>query len=91
VSGYIIQGNILRMLIQVRKSWSLLLLYLLTALLIPFINASPSFSYWILCAPPFAAFHANAYASAEQKWLPVVIHWVIVLFVLGLNGWMLVS
>jgi hypothetical protein len=91
VSGYIIQGNILRMLIQVRKSWSLLLLYLLTALLIPFINASPSFSYWVICAPPFAAFHANAYASAQQKWLPVVIHWVTVLFVLGLNGWMLVS
>jgi hypothetical protein len=91
VSGFFIQGNILRMLIQVRKSWNLLLLYLITALLIPFINASPSFSYWIICAPPFAAFHANAYASARGKWLPFLIHWAIVLFILGLNGWMLVS
>jgi hypothetical protein len=85
VSGFFIQGSILRMLIQVRKSWNLLLLYLLTALLVPFINASPSFSYWILCAPPFAAFHANAYVQAHPKWLPLVIHWVLVGFIIALN------
>lgn len=89
VSGYFIQGNILRMLIQVRKSWNLLLLYLLTALLVPFINASPSFSYWILCAPPFAAFHANVYVQTHPRWLPQVIHWVLVAFILALNVAML--
>ena len=82
LSGFYIQGNILRMLIQVRKGWSLALLYLLIALLIPFITPSPSFSYWILCAPPFAAFHANAYAQGGKKWLPVLLHWVIVAFII---------
>ncbi len=89
VSGFFIQGNILRMLIQVRKGWSLALLYLLTALLIPFINASPSFSFWILCAPPFAAFHANTYIHPQKKLLPALVHWVTVIFILALNAWIL--
>ena len=89
ISGFFIQGNILRMLIQVRKSWSLALLYLLTALLIPFINPSSSFSFWILCAPPFAAFHANTYIHPQKKLLPALIHWLTVIFILALNAWIL--
>lgn len=85
ISGYFIQGNILRMLIQVRKSWSLLLLYLLTALLVPFINSSSTFEYWILCAPPFAAFHAIAFFQPDKKKFPLVLHWIMVIFILALN------
>lgn len=88
-SGYYIQGNILRMLIQVRKSWSLLLLYLLTALIVPFISPSGSFAYWILCVPPFAAFHSNVYLQAERKWISALLHWAMVLFILALNIYVL--
>jgi hypothetical protein len=73
------------MLIQVRKSWSLLLLYLLTALLVPFINSSSTFEYWILCAPPFAAFHANTFFQANKKNLSPILHWIMVIFILALN------
>lgn len=85
ISGFYIQGNILKMLIQVRKSWSLLLLYLLTALLVPFINSSSTFEYWILCAPPFAAFHANTFFQTNKKNLSPILHWIMVAFILALN------
>lgn len=87
ISGFYIQRNILRMLIQVRKSWTLMLVYLLIALLVPFINFNSTFEYWILCALPFAAFHAYTYFYAEKKWVPLVIHWLLVAFIAGLNFW----
>jgi hypothetical protein len=85
ISGFFIQGNILRMLIQVRKSWSLLLLYLLVALVVPFINSSATFEYWVLSAPAFAIFHAGTFHYSQKKYLPVILHWIMVLFVLALN------
>jgi hypothetical protein len=75
------------MLIQVRKSWSLMLIYLLITLLIPFINFSSTFEYWILCALPFAAFHGYTFFYAQKKWLPAALHWVMVVFILALNIW----
>lgn len=87
ISGFYIQGNILRMLIQVRKSWSLMLTYLIIALLIPFINFTSTFEYWILCALPFAAFHSYTFFYAEKKWLPVALHWLMVIFIVALNIW----
>ena len=91
ISGFYIQGNILRMLIQVRKSWSLMLFYLLITLLIPFVNFASTFEYWILCALPFAAFHGYTFFYAEKKWLPVALHWLFVAFALGLNIWISIT
>jgi len=88
-SGFYIQNAILRMLIQVRKNWSLILVYLLIALLVPFINGSKDFEYWILCAVPFAAFHANVYFAPQKKWLPAILHWGTAAFILALNYYVL--
>ena len=84
-SGFFIQNAILRMLIQVRKNWSLLLVYLLIALLVPFINGSKGFEYWILCAVPFAAFHSNSMFSPQKKFIPNLVYWGMVVFILALN------
>jgi hypothetical protein len=89
LSGIYIQNQILRMLIQFRKNWSLILVYLLIALLVPFINGSRAFEYWVLCAVPFSAFHANAYFSPQKKWLPLVLHWVTAGFIVALNYYVL--
>ena len=59
--GYYVQENLRRMLINVRKGWSLLLLYLLAALLLPFVNTSDTFENWIMAMVPMAAFHAYTY------------------------------
>jgi hypothetical protein len=85
ISGFLIQGNILRMLIQVRKSWSLLLMYILVALLIPFINSSSTFEYWILCSLPFAAFHAYLFFTSDRNFLTNILFWLMVAFIMALN------
>ncbi len=89
--GYFVQDSLRRMLIQVRKGWSLLLLYLLGALLIPFVNSTDTLENWIMAAIPLAAFHACTYLYATYRILPLILFWVTVAFVLGyqyyFHGW----
>jgi hypothetical protein len=82
MGGYLVQDNLRRMLIQVRKNWSIILLYLLIAFFIPFVNATDTFENWIMAAVPFAAFHASAYFYPANKLFPLIIFWISVGFVL---------
>ncbi|MEO7922624.1 MAG: hypothetical protein ABIR30_03040 [Chitinophagaceae bacterium] len=89
--GYYVQESLRKMLIQVRKGWSLLLLYLLGAIFIPFVNNSNSFENWVMAAIPFAAFHACTYFYSSLRILPVLLFWLTVAFILGYQyygpGW----
>ncbi len=89
--GYYVQDNLRRMLIQVRKGWSLLLLYLLGAIFIPFVNNSDNFENWVMAAIPFAAFHACNYLYATLRVIPMLLFWLTVAFILGYQyyelGW----
>lgn len=89
--GYYVQDSLRRMLIQVRKGWSLLLLYLLGAIFVPFVNNSDTFENWIMAAIPFAAFHACTYFYSTAKIIPSVLFWMTVAFILGYQyggpGW----
>jgi hypothetical protein len=91
LGGYYVQLQLRKMLIQARKNWSILLVYLLLAFLIPFINSSPSFHTWLLAAAPFACFHACAYLYTPRKWLPGVLFTIALAFILlhqyVSNGW----
>ena len=80
--GYFIQDNLRRMLIQVRKGWSLVLLYLLVAIFVPFVNTTNSFENWVMAAAPFAAFHACTYFYPSRKLFPLILFWISVAFVL---------
>jgi hypothetical protein len=83
IGGYFVQENLRKMLIQVRKNWSLMLIYLLFALLIPFLNnTAEGFENWILIIVPFAAFHACTYLYPPQRWIPVVVFWLSIAFIL---------
>ncbi|MES1215412.1 MAG: hypothetical protein ABUT20_07845 [Bacteroidota bacterium] len=89
--GYFVQNNLRRMLIQVRKGWSLFLLYLLAAFLVPMISAGDTFEDWIMCAIPFAAFHACTYLYSTLRIFPLLIFWLTVAYVLAYQyygpGW----
>jgi hypothetical protein len=89
--GYYVQDNLRRMLIQVRKGWSLLLLFLLGAVFVPFVNGTGTFENWVLAAIPLAAFHACAYLYATLRILPLLLFWLTVAFILGYQyggpGW----
>jgi hypothetical protein len=82
LGGYYVQTHLRKMLIQVRKNWSILLLYLLLAFFVPFINSDQSFHTWVLVTTPFATFHACAYFYAPKRWLPLLLFYLTVGFVL---------
>jgi len=86
VTGFFfVQQNFRRQLVQARKSWNLIFLYLLIALFIPFINATHSFVYWILCAVPIAVIAAAGFLYPTKKWFPLVLHWLMVAFVIAFS------
>jgi Family of unknown function (DUF6427) len=85
IGGYFVQGNLNKMLIQVRKSWSLSLLFLLVAIFVILINHADSYENWIVIAMPFAAFHAAAYYYAPNKNMPLILHWLTFAFIIWIN------
>jgi hypothetical protein len=82
VGFFYVQQNFRRQLIQARKSWSLLFLYLIIAIFVPFINASQTFNYWILCAVPFAILQAATFFYLPKRWLSLLLHWGLVALVI---------
>lgn len=83
IGGYFIQAQLRKMLIQARKNWSIILLFLLLAFGVPFINSTSSFHTWILTAAPFAAFHASAYLYPVRKWLPLFLFLATIVFIIS--------
>jgi Family of unknown function (DUF6427) len=73
---YFINVNMRRQIVQTRKSWQLLFLYLAVAALVPFINAAINFSYWILLAVPLSPVIAAAFFYPQKKVFPLILHWL---------------
>ncbi len=82
---FYIQQNFRRQLIQARKTWNLTFLYLLVALFVPFVNATHSFEYWILCAVPLSAFVSATFLYPAKNRFPAVLHWLMVAFVIVIS------
>ncbi len=85
IGMFYVQQNFRRQLIQARKSWSLTFLYLLVTVFVPFVNATHTFEYWILCAVPLSAFVASAFLYPAKNWFPTVLHWLMVAFVIVIS------
>ena len=85
IGGFYIQTHLHKMLIQVRKCWSILLLFLLLAFFIPFVNSNSSFSNWILVVVPFSCFHASTYFYPERKWFPNLLFFLTVGYIVYLQ------
>ena len=82
MGGYYIQTHLNKMLIQARKNWSILLLFLLLSLFVPFVNNSVSLHNWVLTAAPFAAFHSCAYLYPQKRIIPALLFFLTVAFIL---------
>jgi hypothetical protein len=85
IGGFFVQTHLHKMLIQVRKSWSILLLYLVLAFFIPFVNSNSSFNNWILLIVPFSCFHASTYFYPARQWMPNVLFFLTIGYVLYLQ------
>ena len=82
---FFIQQNFRRQLIQARKSWNLVFLYLVVAVFVPYVNATHTFEYWILCAVPLSAILGAAFLYPTKKWLPLLLHWLMLAFVVVIS------
>jgi len=82
MGAFYVQDNLRKMLIQVRKGWTILLLYLLVSLFIPLAGENQTFENWIIAAVPFAGFHACAYLYTTYRIVPILIFWASVAFIL---------
>jgi Family of unknown function (DUF6427) len=83
VGFYFVNINMRRQIVQTRKSWQLLFLYTAVAALVPFVNATIDFSYWILLAVPISPIIAAAFFYPQKKAFPLLLHWVLfALFIL---------
>jgi hypothetical protein len=80
--GYYVQTHLRKMLIQVRKNWSILLLYLLLAFFVPFLNGDHTIHAWVLLTAPFALFHASAYFYQTRQFVSLLLFFVTVGYVL---------
>lgn len=78
IGAFFVQSNFRKQLVQVRKKWSLILLYLLVAVINPFINATHTFEFWILTVVPLSAYIASAFFYSK-RWLSLLLHWLMVL------------
>lgn len=85
IGFYFVQANFRKQLVQVRKRWSLLLLYLAVALFVPFINATHTFEYWILTAIPLSAYAGCAFLYPVKRWLPAVLHLLMLVVVIVIS------
>ena len=79
--AYFVQNNLRKMLIQVRKGWSLLLLFLLVSVFVPFISHGSYFDNWLIAALPLAAFHACSYQYFTLRIFPNLLFWLSVIYI----------
>ena len=82
IGAIFVQSNLKRQLAQVRKRWSLIFLYLIVAVSVPFINATHTFEYWILTALPLSAYIGSAFLYSSKRWLPFLLHLAMVALVI---------
>lgn len=88
IGGIYVQNNLNKLLIHVRKSWSLLLVFLVAAILVIVFNKAGSYENWIVAAMPFAVFHSAAYYYATNRFLANALHWLCFGVAIGINYFM---
>jgi hypothetical protein len=87
VGGFYVQANLNKMLIQIRKSWSLLLLFLIISLLIILVNGGVNYVNWSFGLMSLAAFHGATYYYPQKRLFPVILHWVTFLYAMYIVYW----
>jgi hypothetical protein len=78
IGGFFVQSVSSKQVLQVRKNWQILLLYLIISLVIPFINNSNETENWLLALVPLSAFIAGGFYYPRIRWIPRILHWAMV-------------
>ncbi|MCW3463232.1 hypothetical protein [Chitinophaga nivalis] len=78
----LLQRPLKKMLIQGRKIWAALIVYVLVAMLVPFFNVHFSAAYWVLAVLPVAMFAGNVFWSVTNETFANIIHFITLAYVI---------
>jgi hypothetical protein len=79
-----------RMVIQIRKNWSVMMVLLLIILPVPFVFLGASMDSAILILIPISAFIANAFGYPKRLLVPNLLFWLAIALVIH-NNWELIK
>ncbi len=85
IGAFFVQLISSKQMVQVRKNWGYLGLYLIIAIAIPFINQAYETGQWVLALVPASAFIACVFYYPRRHWIPRVLQWLVVGLVLYLE------
>lgn len=88
VGGFFVQANLNKMLIQTRKAWSLLLLFLIISLFIILVNGGINYVNWSFGLMSLAAFHGATYYYPQKRLVPLILHWITFLYAIYIIYWL---
>jgi hypothetical protein len=77
-----------RMVIQIRKSWGVIMILLMLLLPVPFIFKHTTLDAAILCIVPLSAITANVYSNTKRLLLPNILFWLSIVIIIY-NNWLL--
>jgi len=70
-----VQNNMRKLLVQSRKSWTNIYLFLIVSLIIPFLNYNSSLIFYLTAIISLSVIAAGAFHFPGRKWFPVAAHW----------------
>ncbi|WP_143304871.1 hypothetical protein [Chitinophaga vietnamensis] len=82
IGWLLLQRPLKKMLIQVRKIWAALIIYVLVAVLVPFFNVHFSPAYWVLAVLPISMFAGNVFWSVTNETFANIIHFITLAYVI---------
>lgn len=74
-----------KLLVHSRKTWSLVFLFLLYALTVPFFTTPATFQIFLILALPVSVIIASAFNYMNNVWINRLLHWVLVGLVFATN------
>ncbi|WP_346317534.1 hypothetical protein [Chitinophaga sp. YIM B06452] len=83
VTGWLmLQRTFKKMLIQGRKIWATVVIYVLVAMLIPLFSSHFSPNYWVLAVLPISLFAGNVFWTVTNNTIANVIHVIVLAYVI---------
>jgi hypothetical protein len=86
---YYWQKQNVRLLIQAKKNWGVLMIMLFFLLPVPFINRNAGIESAVLWAVPASPFIAKGFLEPKKNTLPNIMFWALVILVI-LNNWRII-
>lgn len=72
---YLLQTEIMKLIIQIRSRWNILLVGAVALILTPFLNKNIDLTNWIISIFFISPFVGIAFYFINSKWVRIILHW----------------